>query len=250
MTGPGAKKVEVFDNLVLLTRRAAQEVLQRAEAAVARREQFTLALSGGSTPRGLYELLVSDEYRARIPWRRAHFFWGDERSVPPDHPDSNFGMVRSAMLSKVEVPAENIHRIEAELPASVAAQAYEEHIRAFFRLKPGQGPPFDLALLGLGADAHTASLFPGMEAVREKERLVIATSAPKLGSPRITLTPPALNAAAEVMFLVAGADKASALAAVRQGPIDRDRYPAQAIAPSHGSVLWLVDEAAASRLQR
>lgn len=244
-------KVEVFEDLARLTRRAAEIFVDASNRAVAQRGRFAVVVSGGRTPEGLYRLLAdAAEYRDRIPWRASHFFWGDERCVPPAHPDSNFKMAFSAMLSKLDLPAENIHRIRAELPSAQAAQDYEDELRRFFSLGEGQWPEFDLVLLGMGPDGHTASLFPGSEAVREKKRLVLAPWVPKLSSFRITLTPPVFNAAKAVTFLVAGEDKAVALEAVLEGEPDPEQFPAQAIQPKAGSLIWLVDRPAASRLRR
>ena len=249
MPAPAAA-VEIFEDLVQLTRRAAEIFVEASNRAVAQRERFTVVLSGGRTPQDLYRLLAdASEYRDRIPWRSSHFFWGDERCVPPTHPESNFKMAFSAMLSKLDLPAENIHRIRAELPSPEAAQGYEDELRRFFSIGEGQAPDFDLVLLGMGPDGHTASLFPGSEAVREKKRLVVAPWVAKLSSFRITLTPPALNGGRQVTFLVAGADKAVALEAVLEGEPDPERFPAQAIQPSRGSLIWLADRPAASRLR-
>jgi 6-phosphogluconolactonase len=243
--------VEIFEDLSQLTRRAAEIFVQTSNQALATRERFTVVLSGGRTPEDLYRLLAdAAQYRDQIPWRSSHFFWGDERCVPPSHPDSNFRMAFSSMLSKVDLPPENVHRIRSELPSSEAAQDYEDELRRFFSIGAGQSPNFDLVLLGLGADGHTASLFPGSEAVREKNRLVVAPWIAKLSSFRITLTPPAFNGAERVTFLVSGADKAAALQAVLEGEPDPERLPAQAIQPSQGSLVWLADRPAASRLQR
>ncbi|HEX3557275.1 MAG TPA: 6-phosphogluconolactonase [Thermoanaerobaculia bacterium] len=236
----------VFAAAAELTSAAAEEVARRAEEAVRERGLFAWALSGGSTPRDLYRALASPPYRDRLPWSSVHVFWGDERHVPPDHPDSNFRMAREAMLDAVPLPAENVHRIRAEEPdAAVAAAAYEAELRAFFHLAPGEWPRFDLVLLGLGKDAHTASLFPGSPAVHESERLVVAPWVEAQSTFRITLTPPVLNHARLTAFLVSGDDKAEPLRAVLEGPRDPERYPAQIVA---GNRLWLVDRAAARLL--
>ena len=210
-------------------------------------DRFTWALSGGSTPRGLYRLLASDPYRERLPWLGVHFFWSDERHVPPDHPESNFRMAREAMLDHVPAPPGNVHRIRAEEPdAERAALLYEEELRSFFALSPGEWPRFDLVLLGLGKDGHTASLFPGSAAVRERERLVVAPWVEALQAFRITLTPPVLSHARRALFMVSGAEKAAALRGVLEGERDPDCYPAQAV---EGNRLWLVDRAAAHLLR-
>jgi 6-phosphogluconolactonase len=245
--------VRVFEKSAELTDAAAQEISAAARQAVEESGRFTWALSGGSTPRGLYRLLASEAWRDRMPWRAIHFFWGDERHVPPDHPESNFRMAREAMLDAVLVPPENIHRIHAEEPdAQHAAAEYEATLRAFFNFSSGDAsgdwPRFDLILLGLGKDGHTASLFPGSPAVHERERLVVAPWVESQRTFRITLTPPVLNHARRVIFLVAGEDKAEALHAVIEGKriaADPDRYPAQVV---EGNCLWMVDRAAARLL--
>jgi len=231
-----------------LGRRAAEEFTLLANRSVAVGGRFSVALSGGATPKALYVRLSSDEFREQIPWRRVHFFFGDERCVPPDHPDSNYRMAREAMLDRVPVPAENVHRIRAEEPdAQRTAVEYESELRTFFALAPGAWPRFDLILLGLGKDGHTASLFPGGEAVRERERLVVAPWVEAQKTFRITLTPPVLNNAARVMFLVSGEDKAEALHSVIEGEREPERYPAQIVEADR---LWMVDRPAARLLAR
>jgi 6-phosphogluconolactonase len=229
-----------------LYRVAAEEFVRRAQRAVHEAGRFTVALSGGSTPKALYALLARDEeMRQQVPWDKVYFFWGDERQVPPYHPDSNYRMAHAELLSKVPVPAVNVRRILAEQrdPESSARQ-YERTLQAFFRLPPGQMPRFDLVLLGLGADGHTASLFPGTTAVHESWRLVAANWVEKLRTHRITLTVPVFNNAACVIFLVAGEDKATALRAVLEGVPGPERLPAQRIHPREGELMWLVDRPA------
>ena len=242
-----------------LARAAAEDFLRTVDESIAARGRFTVALSGGSTPRALYRLLASGDepYHRLIPWDSVHFFWGDERHVPPDHPDSNYRMAREALLDHVPVPAVNVHRIRGEAPdAAVAAAAYEEELRGFFQPAPGEAPRFDLVLLGLGPEGHTASLFPGSPALHETGRWVAAPWVEAHHTFRVTLTPPVLNAAARVVFLVSGADKAAALRAVidfegdSEGERDVDRYPAQVVRPAAGTLLWLVDRAAAGSLSR
>src|SRR5262245_58583806 len=235
--------VRVFGNAAELARAAAGEIASRIHETLRESERFTWALSGGSTPGSLYRLLAGDEFRARLPWRAIHFFWGDERHVPPDHAESNFRMARETMLDAVSVPAENIHRVHAEEPeAESAARLYEDELRAFFALAPSEFPRFDLVLLGLGKDGHTESLFPGSAAVHERERLVVAPWVETQRAFRITLTPPVLSHARCALFLVNGVEKATALHAVLEGRREPDRYPAQAV---EGNRLWLVDRAAA-----
>lgn len=240
-------EVRVFEDLETLTRAAAAEIARAAASAVAERGFFALALSGGSTPRPLYRLLASDPYHDRLPWSAIHLFWGDERHVPPDHPESNYRMAREAMIDHAPVPPGNVHRVAAEDPdARRAAVAYESELRSFFGLAPGERPVFDLLLLGIGPDGHTASLFPGSPAVNERDHLVAAPWVEAQRSFRITLTPPVLNHGRLALFLVSGEDKADALQAVIEGQREPDRYPAQVV---EGNRLWMVDRAAASRLK-
>lgn len=241
MNDPLLRRVEDAE---ALARTAAEELAGAARDAVAARGAFTVALAGGSTPRRLYALLADPTapYRARIPWDRTHVFFGDERPVPPDDPDSNYGMARRALLA--HVPAASVHRIRGEQPG--AAAAYEAELRAFFRLPAGAAPPrLDVVLLGLGADGHTASLFPGTDAVGEAERWVVSPFVPQLGTRRTTLTLPVLNRARRVLFLVSGADKAPALA--RALGAGAPPVPAARVRPEGGAV-WLVDAAAAGAI--
>jgi len=243
-------ELKVFDDVSALMRGAGDAIVSAAGHAVADHGRFSWALSGGSTPRDLYRLLASDEYRGRMPWNAIHFFWGDERHVPPDHPDSNFRMAREAMLDAVPVPPGNIHRVPAEEPdASRAAAEYEATLRSFFGLSEGEWPRFDLILLGLGKDGHTASLFPGGDAVNERERLVVAPWVEAQKTFRVTFTPLVLNHARRAMFLAAGDDKAEALRAVLEGAREPERYPAQVVEGSEGNVSWWVDRAAARLLK-
>jgi 6-phosphogluconolactonase len=216
---------------------AAQLVVDCAADAIAARGRCTWALSGGSTPHPLYELLATDEWRDRIAWTRMHVFWGDERAVPPDHADSNYRLAREALLDHVPIPAAQIHRVHGEDDPEAAASAYEQTLRTL------AGDGLDLVLLGLGRDGHTASLFPNRTAGREIARWVVADQDPG-GRARITLTPPAINAARTVAVIVTGADKALALQAVREGPVAPDLLPAQRIGPPHGRLVWIVDHAA------
>jgi 6-phosphogluconolactonase len=231
--------------MIDLARAAAEYFVSQSAKAVAERGSFTVALSGGSTPKALYELLASpsESFRDKIPWPDIHFFWSDERHVPPDNPDSNYHMANDAMLSSVPVSQNNIHRIHGENPhAAQAAQQYEEEIQAV----TGEDlPRLDLVLLGLGADGHTASIFPDSELLHETERLVAAPWVEKLNTHRITMTLPLLNNATSVVFLVSGSEKAEIVKEVLEGP---KRYPAQAVSPVKGELLWLLDKEAASKL--
>lgn len=227
---------------------AAEEVVRAANQALAERGRFTLALSGGSTPQSLYTLLATNA-RSSLPWDRTFFFWSDERHVPPTDPDSNYRMAHESMLAKVPVLAGNVFRVPAEMPdAAAAAEAYEQTIRKFFALQREQFPRFDLILLGMGPDGHTASLFPETAALPEKSRLVVANWVEKLKTSRITFTLPVLNAASGVAFLVSGTDKAPALKAVLESDASGEQYPAKLVRPSDGKLIWFVDRAAASEL--
>jgi len=227
---------------------AAEEVLRIATDAVAKRGRFTMALSGGSTPKNLYTLIAANA-SAALPWAQMFFFWGDERHVPPDDPDSNYRMAKEALLSKVPIPPGNIFPIPAENQDAVAAaDAYEQTVRKFFALRPGEFPRFDLILLGMGPDGHTASLFPETAALQEKSRLVVANWVEKLKTSRITLTLPVLNAARCVAFLVSGADKAAVLHEVLEGSAPAEKYPSKLVQPTNGKLIWFLDRAAASQL--
>jgi 6-phosphogluconolactonase len=242
----GRGEVYVSPDAVALARTAAGEIVRVAEEAVVQCGRFTIALGGGSTPRDLYRLLAdpSGPFRARFPWKDTHFFWGDERHVPPDHPDSNFRMAKEAMLDSAAVPAENIHRIGAEDPiAEEAAATYETVLRRFF----GESgtPRFDVILLGIGPEGHTASLFPHSRFLREEKLYVGAPWVQEFKTFRITLTPPVLNSAANVAFLVSGEKKREILRTVLLGDRKPDLYPAQIVKPKEGRLLWFVDAAAA-----
>jgi 6-phosphogluconolactonase len=244
--------VRIFETSEDLAHAAAEECVRLALEAVEARGRFSIALAGGSTPKRLYSLLASESensFRARFPWTKTDFFWGDERHVPPDHTDSNYRMAFETMLSNVPVVPSQLHRIEGENPdAGKAALGYEEDLLRCFRLDRGAWPQFDLALLGLGPDGHTASLFPDTDVLGEKARLAAAVWVPKFQTSRITLTAPLLNQAANVLFLVSGKDKAEAVRSVLQGEFQPCRYPAQLIRLVQGKLTWLVDRGAASLL--
>lgn len=223
---------------------AADEVINQAKA---KNGRFSIALSGGSTPKSLYSLLASEK-RNSVPWEKIYFFFGDERHVPPDHAESNYRMADEAMFSRVPVKSENIFRIHAEQDAEQAAQNYEQSLRTFFSVRPGEFPRFDLIFLGMGPDGHTASLFPGTTALSENRRLVVANWVEKFKTFRITMTYPVLNHAACVIFLTSGADKAAMLHEVLEN--DKADLPCQKVRPVNGSLLWMVDKAAASGLRR
>jgi 6-phosphogluconolactonase len=227
---------------------AAEEFIRAATDAVTKRGRFTVALSGGSTPRNMYTLIAANA-SASLPWDRMFFFWGDERHVPPDDADSNYRMANEALLSKAPIPPANVFPVPAENPdAAAAAEAYEQTLRKFFALASGEFPRFDLILLGMGPDGHTASLFPETSALQEKSRLVVANWVEKLKTSRITLTLPVLNAARCVTFLVSGTEKATVLREVLEGSAPAEKYPSKLVQPDEGRLIWLVDRAAASEL--
>jgi len=229
---------------------AAERIIRQASASGTSTTAFTLALSGGSTPRMLHQRLCREPpAMGSLWWKNIHFFWGDERHVPPEHPQSNYHMACETLFASGLVPAQNIHRVHAEEPdAVVAAEKYERELQSFFNLKNGQLPRFDCILLGIGPDGHTASLFPGTDALKEKKRLVAANRVDKLQTHRITLTVPVLNNAAQIIFLVSGQEKAEVLKEILEGDYRPDLLPAQLIRPVNGKLLWLVDEAAGSCL--
>lgn len=241
----------VFADTHALFDAGADAVAKAAATAIAARARFAMALSGGTTPRQLFERLASPPWRDRIDWPRVHLFWGDERCVSPTHADSNYRMAREALLDHVPVPAAQVHRMRGEDVPDSAAVNYEAELRATLDAGAPGGPGvFDLVLLGLGADGHTASLFPGMPSGRVITRWVVAEHVDPARGWRLTLTPPIINAARSVLFLVAGDDKAPALAAVLEGPAQPSVLPAQAVASGGSQVTWLVDQAAARLLTR
>jgi 6-phosphogluconolactonase len=246
------RQVEVVADASALTRAAAGVFIDAAKRAVASSGRFTVALSGGNTPKTLYSLLVTDpELRSQVPWQQIYFFFSDERHVPPDHADSNYRSAYDAMFSKAGLEPGHVFRIKGESSdADQVAAQYEEDLRSFFALSGSQIPRFDLIMLGMGPDGHTASLFPGTKALDEEKRLVAANWIEKFNSYRITMTAPILNNAASVLFLAHGADKAAALKAVLEGPYDPKLFPSQLVQPSDGTVLWLVDGSAAALLNR
>src|SRR5579864_5113114 len=244
------REIRILTDLAAVARRAAQEFLQAATSAVAKNHSFTVALAGGSTPKALYSLLATDPVlRAQLPWDKMHLYFGDERNVAPDHADSNFRMASEALISKAPLKADQVTRIKGEYQdTEKAAQEYEQALRASFTLADGEFPRFDLVLLGMGSEGHTLSLFPGTRALHESKRIVVHNWVGKLCAERITLTAAGVNQAAQVLFMVTGADKACALKAVLEGPYEPDQLPAQMIQPLNGKLQWLVDTAAGGLL--
>ncbi len=243
-------KVKILPDPQSLARTAAEQFVEISNHAIHAHGTFSVALSGGTTPQLLYALLGSEPFSERVDWSKTHIFWGDERCVPPDNPESNYLKARQALLDHVPVPEENIHRILAELPPEQAAADYEETLLRFFSSladdEERAQASFDLILLGMGDDGHTASLFPGTDVIYEETRWVRALYADKLAAWRVTLTPAILNRAKHILFLVSGAGKSYTLQRVIYGSYHPERYPAQAIRTEKGDLMWMVDEAAAS----
>jgi 6-phosphogluconolactonase len=241
------REIRILPDAAAIAKRAALEFVH---AAVGAKGSFNVVLSGGSTPKALYSLLVNDPaLRSQVPWDKTHLFFGDERHVPPDHPDSNFRMAMETMISKAPLKLEQVTRIKGEYPdAEQAALEYEKALRGSFKLENGEYPRFDLLLAGMGNEGHTLSLFPGTKALHAEGRLVVRNWIGKLYTERITLTAPAASNSAEIMFMVTGADKAPALKAVLEGPCEPEQLPAQLLQPKNGKLLWLVDAAAGSML--
>lgn len=244
----------VFRDKVLLApdeagffKKAGQIFVETAAEAVRERGRFVAALSGGNTPKKLYELLAQPYFRDRIPWAETYLFWGDERCVPPHHPESNFGAVQKALLSRVPVPSSHVFRVPGEMPPAEAARSYESNLKSFFKLEY-TAPEFDLILLGVGEDGHTASLFPGTEAVKEKNRWVVSSRVPSAAMDRVTFTFPLINAARRILFLCSGVGKSTILKEVLRDDLPRNRFPAQMVSPDSGELVWLLDPAAAAKL--
>jgi 6-phosphogluconolactonase len=239
--------IHLLNNPEELVQAAGDYFIAAAASALEERQKFTCALSGGNTPLPLFRLLASSDKANKLDWRKISFFWGDERPVPPQHPDSNFGHANQLLLEPRKVPATNIHRIQGELDPPTAAALYQQEIQGYFQ---GKNPCFDLIFLGLGSDGHTASLFPGTRVVLQPNayQWVAANQVPQLDTWRITLTSRAINAARLILFLVSGASKAKALEAVLEGPYQPDLYPAQLVQPDSGKLVWLIDQEAGKNL--
>ncbi len=243
---PSESQVRIFATTRELFDAAAETFCRIGSLAIRERGRFTVALSGGSTPRGLYQELVAN-FSSELLWENVFFFWGDERHVPPDDPESNYRVANESLLSKLSIPADHVFRIQSERPdAGEAARVYEQTLRDFFRPAPGSFPRLDLVLLGMGPDGHTASLFPGTTAIEERRHFVVANWVEKFSTFRITLTFPVLNHAACVMFLVSGSDKAEMIRNALRDP--GANLPCQRIRPDDGELIWFLDQAAAARL--
>lgn len=242
--------LQTFADAEAVSQAAAREFDRCSVEAIASRGKFTVALSGGSTPRRLYQILADPPYRDKINWSNVEIFWGDERSVAPDHADSNYRMASEAMLTRLPIPAERVHRMQAERQdRDKAAQEYQAEIARVCGVTPtGEPPVFDLILLGMGPDAHTASLFPGSTALRETTKWVVPNWVEKFKTFRLTMTRPMINKAREVLFLVAGKDKTDPLKCVFCGPSEPEKYPSQLICPTTGLLVWYLDVAAIAGL--
>jgi 6-phosphogluconolactonase len=249
-TNMAAPELRIFANLEELSRAAAERFAEFCHERLRRESVFTAALSGGSTPRRLYEILGDPGFGGNIPWGRVHLFQVDERCVPPDHAESNYRMMREVLLDRARIPPSNVHRMEAELPnPDEAAERYVQQLNMMFRPRRGEFPRFDLVFLGMGPDGHTASLFPGSPALAEREKWVCANFVEKFHTNRVTLTYPVLNAAREIIFLVAGDGKAETLRQVLEGPNEPEHFPSQGIRPVDGRLTWYVDVAVARLLK-
>ena len=241
--------IATYANSDMLSHQAALLIIRLAAESVVTHGRFTIALSGGSTPRKSYNLLAGEPYRSQIDWALVEVFLGDERCVPADDAESNFRMAHETLLSKVPIAEKQIHRMPADQPDRHAAvQDYVIEMQHVFGTTGI--PSFDLIQLGMGPEGHTASLFPHSAALHEQERLIVPVTTPKPPPDRLTFTPPLLNAARHVLFLVTGSDKADAVHEVIEGEYNPDQYPAQIVRPSHGEVTWMLDTAAASKLSR
>lgn len=242
-------EIHVYHDQPSLMRALANRFVTLSEQAISARGHFSVVLSGGSTPRAAYQLLATPDYSEQIDWEHVYVFWGDERCVPPESPESNYRMARETLLAHVPVRISRVYRIRGEMEPQAAADAYEKTLRDYFEHVRSRTPRFDLILLGMGADGHTASLFPNSSVLNEERRWVVAHYVEAVGGWRVTLTLPVINAAAQVIFLVAGADKAPAVEAVLGASPDGS-LPAARVQPVSGAVTWLLDAAAASRLKR
>jgi len=241
--------IEILKDADAVALRAADLLALAAQETAAARGRFAVALSGGESPRALYRLLARQQFSQKIPWRRVQLYWGDERCVPPDDADSNYAMARDAFIKHVPITAANVHRMRGEDPPEDAAKAYDAELRGLAAQERPRSevPVFDLVLLGLGTDGHTASLFPHSDALGEEERFCVATQAPD-GAPRLTITAPVINSARRVWLIVTGAKKAGMVAEVIEGLRVPMAVPAQGVSPVHGTLTWLLDEAAAAEL--
>ena len=241
--------ISIYADTETLSQDAAQYIVRIAQESIAAHRRFTIALCGGTTPKKVYDLLGEEPYRSQIDWAHVDIFWADERCVPPDDAESNYHMAQEVLLSKIPIPANQVHRMPADqTDRDAASYAYTVEMQQVFG---SDGvPSFDLIQLGMGPEGHTCSLFPHQASLHEQQRLVMPVVVPKPPPPRLTFTPRLLNAASHVLFLVTGAEKQDAVKAVLEGEYQPDEYPAQIVKPSKGEVTWMLDKAAAGKLQR
>ncbi len=240
--------IAIYDDKHILSQHAAEYIMRIAKESIDLHGRFTIALTGGTTPGEAYSLLASEPIRSQIDWQRVYIFWGDERCVPHTNPESNYYLAQQVLFDKVAIPKSQIHPVPADQPdRDAASQAYTVELHQAFGTNGV--PSFDLIHLGMGPEGHTASLFPHQASLHEKHRLVMPVSVPKPPPDRLTFTPPLLNAARNVLFLVTGSEKADALHAVLEGEYQPNEYPAQIVHPTNGEVVWMVDRAAAQNLQ-
>jgi len=245
------RKIHIFPDLETLNQSAAEMFIRIGSEAIRERGRFTVSLAGGSTPESLYKLLASEKFKDKIDWEKVFFFFGDERNVSPNDEKSNFRMANESILRALQISDENIFRWQTELQTpETIAEKYEKTIRAFFNLSENEFPRFDLILLGMGDDGHTASLFPFTEALSENKKIAATNEVEKLATVRLTLTFPAFNNAANILFFVAGENKAETLRTVLEGDSQPEKYPSQNINPENGSIFWLVDANAAKMLSK
>jgi 6-phosphogluconolactonase len=239
--------IAIYPDIHALSQQAAEYIVRIANESIADHGRFSIAFTGGTTPGETYRLLGGEPFRSQINWQLVHIFWGDERCVPQDSPDSNFYLAQKVLLNSIAIPDLQVHRMPADQPdREAASQAYAVEMQHAF--DTNGVPSFDLIHLGMGPEAHTASLFPHQASLHEKQRLVMPVSVPKPPPDRLTFTPPLLNAARNVLFLVTGSDKADALKAVIEGDYQPDEYPAQIVRPTNGEVVWMLDKAVAQKL--
>ncbi|MDQ1408779.1 MAG: 6-phosphogluconolactonase [Acidobacteriaceae bacterium] len=244
------REVYILKDNAAVAKSAAEEFVKMAQSAVTNHGSFSVALSGGSTPKLLYSLLATDPHlRARVPWDKMQLFFGDERHVGPDDEQSNFKMALETMITKAPLKPEQVHRMKGEYADTErAAKEYEQDLRAHFHVKDAELPRLDLLLAGMGDEGHTLSLFPGTKALHAQGRTVVRNWIGKLYTDRITITAAVANNAEMILFMVAGKEKALALKGVLEGPYEPEQLPAQLLQPTNGQLLWLVDEAAGSLL--
>jgi len=243
--------IKIFPNFNKLNYFAAEKFVEIANKAIEENGRFTVALAGGSTPKSLYQLLASDSFKNQIDWTKVFFFFGDERNVSPDSEESNFRMANESLFAPLQISDENIFRWQTELKdAERTAEDYEVSVTVFFALPEDKLPRFDLILLGMGDDGHTASLFPFTEALKEGKKNVVVNWVEKLNTNRLTFTYPTINNASNVIFLVSGESKAEALKEILEGKCQPEKYPAQSVKPENGELFWLVDDKAAAFLDR